>query len=86
MRRSRDRFWGGERTADKSAAYHTLYQVLETLTRICAPFVPFMTESMYQNLVRSVDKNAPESVHLTSWPEVKTDAIDTCLLYTSRCV
>ena len=77
VRRSRDRFWGGERTADKSAAYHTLYQVLETLTRICAPFVPFMTESMYQNLVRSVDKNAPESVHLTSWPEVKTDAIDT---------
>ncbi|MFR8078742.1 MAG: isoleucine--tRNA ligase [Christensenellales bacterium] len=76
VRRSRDRFWGGERTADKSAAYRTLYQVLETLTRICAPFVPFMTESMYQNLVRSVDSSAPESVHLTTWPDVNVAAID----------
>lgn len=76
VRRSRDRFWGGERTADKSAAYRTLYQVLETLTRICAPFVPFMTESMYQNLVRSVDSSAPESVHLTTWPDVNLAAID----------
>ena len=56
VRRCRQRYWAGERTRDKSAAYSTLYAVLETLTRLCAPFVPFLAESIYQNLVRSVDK------------------------------
>jgi isoleucyl-tRNA synthetase len=73
LRRSRRRFWakaGASRAsdADKEAAYRSLYQVLVTLTRLLAPFVPFATEAIHQNLVRSVDPQAPESVHHTSWP------------------
>ena len=79
VRRGRDRYWGGERTADKSAAFFTLYTVLETLTRLCAPFVPFMTESIYQNLVRSVNPSAPESVHLCDFPSVDESWIDPAL-------
>ncbi|MCX7681124.1 MAG: class I tRNA ligase family protein [Anaerolineae bacterium] len=76
VRRSRRRFWKSEQDADKNAAYATLYQVLTTLCRLLAPFVPFVTEVMYQNLVRSVDPSAPESVHHTLWPEVDPAAID----------
>ena len=68
VRRSRRRFWKSEQDADKSAAYATLYQVLATLCRLLAPIVPFVTEVMYQNLVRSLDPRAAESVHHTDWP------------------
>ncbi len=80
LRRSRRRFWKSEQDADKEAAYATLYQVLTTLCRILAPFVPFVTEAMYQNLVRSVDPDAPESVHHTDWPEADPTLVDEDLL------
>src|SRR6185503_19139644 len=70
VRRSRRRFWKSEHDSDKDAAYATLYQMLTSLTRLLAPFTPFMTEVMYQNLVRGVDANAPESIHHCTWPEV----------------
>ncbi|NIS80011.1 MAG: class I tRNA ligase family protein [Anaerolineales bacterium] len=81
LRRSRRRFWvkagaSEDSDADKNSAYTTLYQVLVTLSRLLAPFVPFVTEAMHQNLVRSVDPMAPESVHHCDWPEVEDDAID----------
>ena len=62
--------WRSEQDADKNAAYATLYHLLTTLTKILAPITPFVTEVMYQNLVRNVDDNAPESVHHCEWPEV----------------
>ncbi len=80
VRRSRRRFWRSEHDADKEAAYATLYHVLTTLTKILAPITPFVTEVMYQNLVRGVDENAPESIHHCSWPEVDETAIDQTLL------
>ncbi len=79
VRRCRERYWAGDKTPDKSAAYKTLYTVLETLTRLCAPFVPFLAESIYQNLVRSVDKDAPESVHLCDFPTADISLIDSAL-------
>ena len=79
VRRSRERFWGKEMTPDKEAAYMTLYTVLETLSRLSAPFVPFMTEQVYQNIVRSVQKDALVSVHLCDYPEADTSLIDTQL-------
>jgi isoleucyl-tRNA synthetase len=74
LRRSRRRFWvkAGESEntdADKHAAYSTLYEVLVTLSKVLAPFVPFVSEVLYQNLVRSVDPEAPESVHHCAWPK-----------------
>ncbi len=80
LRRSRRRFWKSEQDADKNAAYATLYRVLTTLCRLLAPFVPFVTEAMYQNLVRSVDADAPESVHHTNWPEPDLSLVDEELL------
>ncbi len=71
VRVSRERYWGPEMTADKQAAYMTLYTVLERLARLAAPFIPFMTERIYQNIVRSVDPEAPCSVHLCDFPETK---------------
>ena len=68
VRRSRRRFWKSESDADKLAAYHTLYEALVTLAKLLAPFTPFVAEEIYQNLVRSVDEAAPESVHLCAWP------------------
>jgi len=68
VRRSRDRFWGSKMTKSKEAAYTTLYTVLATLSKLLAPYVPFMAENIYQNLVRNFDKNAPESVHLCDFP------------------
>ncbi len=80
VRRSRRRFWKSEHDADKNAAYATLYHVLTTLCRLLAPFMPFVTEVMYQNLVRSVDTEPPESVHHTAWPQADPAAVDEGLL------
>ncbi|MGD8626767.1 MAG: class I tRNA ligase family protein [Anaerolineae bacterium] len=80
VRRSRRRFWKSEQDADKDAAYATLYQVLLTLTKLLAPLVPFVSEVMYQNLARSVDEEACESVHHCTWPEADKDAVDETLL------
>ncbi|HAN44088.1 MAG TPA: isoleucine--tRNA ligase, partial [Ruminococcaceae bacterium] len=68
VRRSRERFWAQELSDDKICAYMTLYTVLVTVAKISAPMIPFMAEDIYQNLVRSLDKNAPESVHLCDYP------------------
>lgn len=76
VRRCRQRYWGSEMDQDKIDAYMTLYTVLETLSRLMAPFVPFMTESIYQNIVCSVDKNAPISVHLADYPVADETRID----------
>ncbi len=80
LRRSRRRFWKSETDEDKQSAYATLYQVLVTLTRLLAPFMPFVTEEMYQNLVRSVDLAAPESVHHSAWPQASAGKQDAELL------
>jgi isoleucyl-tRNA synthetase len=80
VRRSRRRFWKSEADADKQAAYATLYQVLVTLSKLLAPMLPFLAETLYQNLVRSVDAQAPESVHHTRWPEAEAAALDRELL------
>jgi isoleucyl-tRNA synthetase len=71
LRRSRRRFWDSD-----PQAYRTLYQVLTTVTRLMAPALPFLTEEIYQNLVRSVDPGAPESVHLTPYPQVDASLVD----------
>ena len=76
VRRNRARYWSQELTDDKIGAYVTLYRVLVTLSKVAAPFVPFITEEIYQNLVYNLDKNAVESIHLTKWPEVNEKAID----------
>ena len=76
VRRSRERFWAKGMEQDKINAYMTLYTALVTISKAAAPMIPFMTEDMYQNLVRSVDKNAPESIHLCDFPEVKTEWIN----------
>ena len=76
VRRGRERYWGSHMTQDKIDAYMTLYTVLETLSRLMAPFTPFMTESIYQNMVRSVDENAPLSIHMTQYPTVDESRID----------
>jgi isoleucyl-tRNA synthetase len=69
LRRSRRRFWKSVSDADKQAAYATLYEALVALSKLFAPTMPFMAETLYQNLVRSVDPSAEESVHLSAWPE-----------------
>ena len=76
VRRNRGRYWSEELTDDKIGAYVTLYRVLTTLIKVAAPFVPFITEDIYQNLVVGLDENAPESIHLCNWPEVNETAID----------
>ena len=68
VRRSRRRFWRGAVDNDKAAAYATLYECLTTVSQLIAPAMPFLPEAVYQNLVRSVNPNAPESIHLTDWP------------------
>ena len=77
VRRGRERFWGKGMAADKEAAFMTMYTVLESLCRLLAPFLPFMAEDMYLNLVKSVDENAPDSVHLCSFPVCDESMIDT---------
>ncbi len=76
VRRNRERFWVTELTDDKIGAYTTLYKVLVTLSKVIAPFVPFMADAIYQNLVAGLDKNAPESVHLCYWPEYDEKVVD----------
>ncbi len=76
VRRSRERFWAKGMQQDKINAYMTLYTALVTISKAAAPMIPFMTEDIYQNLVRSVDKNAPESIHLCRFPEVNAQMID----------
>ena len=76
VRRSRERFWAKGMEQDKINAYMTLYTALVTVSKAAAPMIPFMTEEIYQNLVRSIDKDAPESIHLCDFPEVHEDQID----------
>jgi isoleucyl-tRNA synthetase len=80
VRRSRRRFWKSEHDADKEAAYSTLYHVLVTMCKLLAPLVPFVTEAMYQNLVRSSDRGACESVHHCDWPTADLSTVDQDLL------
>ena len=76
VRRSRERFWAKGMEQDKINAYMTLYNALVTIAKTAAPMIPFMTEDIYQNLVRSVDKDAPESIHLCDFPTVNEAWID----------
>ncbi|MGQ4810577.1 Isoleucine--tRNA ligase [Candidatus Entotheonellaceae bacterium PAL068K] len=80
VRRSRRRFWKSEADADKVAAYATLYHVLVDMTKLLAPFVPFITEAIYQNLVGSVQTQAPASVHHCQWPTAEPAQRDRALL------
>ncbi|MDF2674687.1 MAG: isoleucine-tRNA ligase [Clostridiales bacterium] len=79
VRRNRARFWGKELTDDKVGAYVTLYRVLKTVSLIAAPFIPFITEELYQNLVVALDSSAPESVHLCPWPQYNAGLINSDL-------
>src|SRR6185437_12372868 len=80
LRRSRRRFWKSEADTDKAAAYQTLHETLVQLTKLLAPIVPFLSEELYQNLVRSADSSAPISVHLCSYPQPDEKLIDEQLL------
>ena len=79
VRRSRDRFWGAEAGQDKQAAYATLYEVLVTVAKLSAPFIPFLADELYRNLVCSLDSDAPLSVHLVEYPVSDDSVIDTVL-------
>ncbi len=76
VRRGRERYWGKEMTQDKINAFMTLYTALEQFTRLAAPFIPFMTEAIYQNLVRSVNSDAPMSIHMCDYPVAEEAWID----------
>jgi len=76
VRRTRERFWAKGMEQDKVNAYMTLHTVLVTLSKVAAPMIPFMTEAIYQNLVRTNDANAPESIHLCAFPECDETMID----------
>ena len=80
VRRSRRRFWKSEHDADKNTAYTTLYHILVKLAKLLAPFVPFVTEAIYQNLVRSAYPQAYESVHHCAWPEFDQSVVDEALI------
>jgi isoleucyl-tRNA synthetase len=84
VRRSRRRFWKSEHDEDKDAAYATLYECLVTLSKLLAPFTPFVAEEIYQNLVRSVDEGAPESVHLCDFPVAAAALMDEALMADMR--
>jgi len=86
VRRSRRRFWKSGTDADKLAAYHTLYTCLVTVTKLMAPFTPFVSEAIYQGLVRAADKETPESVHLAAWPEANSELVDQQLMAETRLV
>lgn len=86
VRRSRRRFWRSEADADKKAAYGALYDALVTFSKLLAPFVPFISEKIYQNLVRGFDSNAPESVHHCLYPEADASKLDRDLLDRMRLV
>jgi len=76
VRRSRRRFWKSENDADKQSAYTTLYHCLVTLAKLIAPLTPFVAEELYQNLVKPFDKDAPESIHLTDYPQADLSQVD----------
>jgi isoleucyl-tRNA synthetase len=76
LRRSRRRFWKSESDSDKRAAYSTLYTALTTICKLLAPAMPFFSEEMYQNLVRTYNSSSPESVHLAKWPEFEPTLIN----------
>ena len=76
VRRCRDRFWAGDMNKDKVDAFMTLYTVLDSFCKLVAPFVPFITESIYQNITRTVNKNAPLSVHMCDCPKADESLID----------
>jgi len=80
VRRSRRRFWKSQNDHDNLSAYNCLYQTLVTLSKLLAPFIPFVADEMYQNLVRSVDSKAPESVHLVSFPVADRDLINASII------
>ena len=84
VRRSRRRFWKSENDDDKIAAYTTLYTCLTTLCKLLAPFTPFVAEELYQNLVRSVDDDAPDSVHLADFPQAIPEDVDQPLMEATR--
>ena len=79
VRRGRDRYWGSNMTEDKAAAYTTLYHILVMLSKLIAPYVPFMAEMMYRNLVPQFSKDAPVSVHLCDYPVCDESAVDFAL-------
>jgi len=79
VRRNRRRFWKGELDADKRAAYETLYEVLATLTRLLAPFVPHVADAIWENLVVAVEPEAPDSVHLADFPSPQGERRDVAL-------
>jgi len=79
VRRNRSRYWVELLTDDKIGAYMTLYRVITTFAKISAPFIPFITEELYQNLVVAFDASAPESIHLCAWPEYREDQVDKAL-------
>jgi isoleucyl-tRNA synthetase len=81
VRRNRRRFWKSTDPEDKRSAYLTLYECLHVAHKLLAPFVPFLAEHVYQNLVRTVDKDAPISVHMSTWPAVNEDYDDEQLLH-----
>jgi isoleucyl-tRNA synthetase len=81
VRRSRRRYWKSEQDSDKNTAYTTLWHVLVKMTRALAPIIPFITETMYQNLVRSIYTNAYESIHHTDWPEADQTVVNEKLIY-----
>jgi isoleucyl-tRNA synthetase len=84
VRRSRRRFWKSENDIDKQSAYTTLYQCLITLARLLAPLTPFIAEELYQNLVRPFDERAPESIHLTDYPQADLSQVDEKLTADTR--
>ncbi len=86
VRRSRRRFWKNENPADQAAAYATLWEALVTVTHLSAPFTPYLAENLYQNLVRGLFPEAPESVHMTDWPKADETHIDSELLGWMRAV
>jgi isoleucyl-tRNA synthetase len=86
VRRSRRRFWKSEEDADKLAAYQTLYECLVTVAKLLAPFMPFIAEELYQNLVRSVDETAPKSIHYCDFPVADESLMDEELVRDTRLV
>ena len=84
VRRSRRRFWKSENDTDKRSAYITLYTCLETVAKLMAPLAPFVSEELYQGLVKGVDSNAPDSVHLAGFPEADPSLVDEPLMEATR--
>jgi isoleucyl-tRNA synthetase len=84
VRLSRDRFWASGGSPDKTSAYRTLYECLCGVALLVAPFAPMLAESLYQLLVRALDRDAAESVHLVSWPAIESAKIDTSLIASMR--